>query len=432
MSRASTSFIFTSFLLAWQWAAARGETTTHTLTDEEFSPSRCSFRIHDYDYNLCPLMETTATVEERVFSPESVDRGEGSSSSVVRRFYEVALGGGMRKSHTHPALRLSGSYTTEGTCDDNTMLCITEITRTTSSVEVQRSTRPNVAMRSKATPAVKRKNGKMKSSFSLSVDHSNVFPPVSSLEINLLAEDEKQSVHLEMICSDGEVLNFIREHNGEFSFAWNTPHACPSRVSQQSVHALEDGTPEGENAEPEKEGDQKLLPPQNNHRLRFWISVTLVIVLFGAGSLYAFLSSPRLRNTASEHLHAVSYTLLPLISQASTSLKPLKRSLNSLAPKSVARLGSRFRQGDSQLVRWAQEDMALEDAEDFMVNGNDAFSGHRGNAWDEEGLDEYIPLTMGTKHGRPRSVRSYGATPEVETFAERGISGGLGRIFGKK
>lgn len=113
MSRARTSFILTSFLLAWQWTTTGAETITHTLTDEEFSPSHCAFRIHDYDYNLCPLMDTTATVEEQTYTRDSEDRGEGSSS-LGKRLYEVALGGGLRKPYTPSGIRLSGSHTTEG------------------------------------------------------------------------------------------------------------------------------------------------------------------------------------------------------------------------------------------------------------------------------------------------------------------------------
>lgn len=93
---------------------------------------------------------------------------------------------------------------------------------------------------------------------------------------------------------------------------------------------------------------------------------------------------------------------------------------------SIVHVGSRFRQGDSKLVRWAQEDMSLMDSEDIMVNGSGAMGGE--DDWNANGMEEYIPLTVSPQHGR-RAIRSYGATPDVATFAERGALSGLAKYF---
>jgi hypothetical protein len=43
-----------------------------------------------------------------------------------------------------------------------------------------------------------------------------------------------------------------------------------------------------------------------------------------------------------------------------------------------------------------------------MVNGAGAYDRYD-EGW--SGADEYIPLTIGSKYGKSRRVRSYGATP---------------------
>ena len=75
-------------------------------------------------------------------------------------------------------------------------------------------------------------------------------------------------------------------------------------------------------------------------------------------------------------------------------------------------------------------EMAL-DSEDVMVNARGTYEQYDVDVegWNGDGLDEYIPLTFSPKYGRGRRVRTYGSTPEVETFAERGSMGGLGRCF---
>jgi hypothetical protein len=129
-------------------------------------------------------------------------------------------------------------------------------------------------------------------------------------------------------------------------------------------------------------------------------------------SVYVVVSSPRIRHFVLEKLSSFASTLSPIASRGLEALGPLKRAFAWLTPTSLSLLGATsFRQGDSQLVRWAEEDMALE--EDFMVNGSGA-SELDGGDWDGTNLDEYIPLTISPKWGR--RIRSYGATPLSKTF----------------
>lgn len=118
------------------------------------------------------------------------------------------------------------------------------------------------------------------------------------------------------------------------------------------------------------------------------------------------------------------YTALPFITNLGISIR-------ALGPKAVSRLSSPFRRGEGELVRWAQEDMGLVDSEDVMVNGGNGQGLYDLDMerWAGADLDEYIPLTSGglKSSGRGRQVRSYGATPEVETFAESGHMIGIFR-----
>jgi len=135
---------------------------------------------------------------------------------------------------------------------------------------------------------------------------------------------------------------------------------------------------------------------------------------------YVLIASPRLRHGLSERLN---YAVVPVLSTASSFFLPVTRRISNLTPKVVGRLLP-FRQGDSQLVRWAEEDMGVFALEE-VVPGRMEY-----DDWVGDGTGEYIPLTIGSSRGR--TTRWYGATPEVETFAERGLAaGGFAKLFGK-
>ena len=102
------------------------------------------------------------------------------------------------------------------------------------------------------------------------------------------------------------------------------------------------------------------------------------------------------------------------------TLQPIGQSLNSLTTKAMS--GVRFRQGDDDLVRWAQEDMALDS--DIMVNG--AGRAHRFDEESWDGSDEYIPLATSPRFGTGRRIPSYGSTPDGPTLVQEGAV--MGRI----
>ena len=160
------------------------------------------------------------------------------------------------------------------------------------------------------------------------------------------------------------------------------------------------------------------------HRVCFCLNPTtlelIISTRFLLASTYSLIAFPRLRHGLSKPL---SYTAVPALSAASSIIRPVTRRIGNLTPKAVGRLLP-FRQDGSQLVRWAEEDMgvfALEEVVPVPAEYDD---------WVGDGAGEYIPLSIGSSRGR--TTRWYGATPDVETFAERGLaSRGLAKIFGK-
>lgn len=120
------------------------------------------------------------------------------------------------------------------------------------------------------------------------------------------------------------------------------------------------------------------------------------------------LAYPRARHVTIETIWSLSYSLMPILSAAGTKLRPIGKFVLALTPRSllcgVGNLNP-FRQGSDQLVKWAEEDMTLREAD-----------GYDEESWSGIQFDEYIPLTANPKHGRNKDAKSYGAMPDVETL----------------
>jgi len=199
---------------------------------------------------------------------------------------------------------------------------------------------------------------------------------------------------IDFVCDKDEPrekgLHFVRERRGVHSFTWVTRHACPS----MRVSLMEETTPDGSGEEEKTDETGELLDPNapGLGMSRRWMAIIMLGTGLGVISAYILVTSPHARHLAQDHLNTLSYTLSPVL-----------RTLEPLRVKTSSSL-SKYRQGDLRLVRWAEEDMALVEDGDVMVNGTS------GSGWEPDGLDEYIPLKMNTG----QQVTSYGTATSGE------------------
>lgn len=141
----------------------------------------------------------------------------------------------------------------------------------------------------------------------------------------------------------------------------------------------------------------------------------------------ALVSSTRARHFALGLFQKASYVVAPVVVEVGLKLRPVGQSLNSLASKAIS--GVRFRTSGDNLVRWAQEDMALES--DIMVNGSASARAYRLDEESWDGSDEYIPLATSRRFGTGARVPSYGSTPDHEgsTLREGAVMDRMRRYF---
>ncbi|KAF4610282.1 hypothetical protein D9613_010490 [Agrocybe pediades] len=447
-------------------------TITTTPYDLERWHHDCELEVNGYGYDLCPLMGKVNLIEGRgLIANEDVIRGEGPSSG--RRFYEVALGG-------LSASAKEGRSSTEyiGTsCAEGTWVCMLDM----GYVEVEHDEDTNsefVRKTLRATPIAgnsprssprncrvgggggEQCNRNLKAApgviASVTLEEDGNENPLSlrlALHGNEAHSEESSSssiaAEITVSCADVEYLRYRGDDGGVHSFSWATPQGCPMKLPRPNATPgsefaiMQEPSPEDENKEPnEAEGDDDLLP-QDNGRARRRIAFIVVGFILLSAFIFVFASSARARHFANEKARGVTYATVPLLSTAAEKIYPIALSIQRIAAHSLARVGAPgFRQGSSRLVQWAQEDMSLgmEGGQDVMVNGSDAYD-HlildqsdlaADDGWNADGMDEYIPLR--TSPGRSRRVvRSYGTTPDVETFAERGVGvkHGIARFFGR-
>ena len=90
------SFLFTSFLLISHWTTCGHATPALRMAMKPIAVDNlrhhCTIGLDDLNYDLCPLVGRTVTIEDTRYTMDADgDRGEGSSNG--RRFYDVTLGG---------------------------------------------------------------------------------------------------------------------------------------------------------------------------------------------------------------------------------------------------------------------------------------------------------------------------------------------------
>ncbi|KAF9526974.1 hypothetical protein CPB83DRAFT_856907 [Crepidotus variabilis] len=430
----ATNHLLTSFLLALQLATNGKALTTEIrqAIPENDLQRNCNIELGGYGFNLCPLVGRSKLIKapDDVFEADD-KRGEQSSGQQNPYVQDawMTLGG----SELNKARK--GSL-----CDEDTWVCLSDTRPTLTDVSDGMDGRTRIHRSSTKTAPIVRKESKSQLLASIQLDDNLDAEHAPFLKLMLRNPETDTTFDLIIFCEDRTNELIVGSFNGRSrSFQWGTPQGCPTKrptsttESIRLLQELSDESPAEEQptdeppAQEEQQGDDELLPTERHH-LRSWIAFVVVFVLASFAVISTILTSPRARHYIAEHIYGAGYAILPSISIAALKLKPIADALAALVPKGMVP----FRQGDSSLVRWAEEEMAL-DSEDVMVNGRGAYEQYDVDVegWNGDGMDEYIPLTLSSKYGKGRRVRSYGATPEVETFAESQRAAGSGMGFSK-
>jgi len=255
----------------------------------------------------------------------------------------------------------------------------------------------------------------------LIIESSNLDHDPSQLQIKV--HSAKKDLDVVFTCSEFEKVELINTHYDTLRFMWASRHGChltgksSTRRRRSESSLSEEQDPNGSDDSHEGDDDSELLP-NDSRKARTGIALVLAFIVLSVFGGAALASSARARHFVVEAFRNASYAVVPALAEVGLKLRPLGRSLNSLTSKAM--LDARFRPGDDNLVRWAQEDMALDS--DIMVNGSSgsgAYQLDEESQWD--GSNEYIPLARSPRFGTGRRVQSYGSTPEVATFQERGV-----------
>lgn len=385
----SFNFLNLSLLLFLTTRGRAAETVTYTLPDNDLQ-KHCSFDLNGYVYDLCPLMGLPQAVEV----PEQTSAG-----SRVWRFgsgrYALALGGLAKE---NPDLvKMPGL-----SCNEDTQVCLTSVHehgfRSTPLLIIQKSTSSNLI---------------------ISIGSNGNLNHDSSTHLQV-AFRGIQDLDVVFICSEVEKVDLISDRDDKLRFMWASRYGCP-KISTRRGKSEPDLTTWNEDQDQEhgddQQGDEELLPSENR-RARTGIAFVIVFIVLSVISCSALASSPRARHFIVEHLRTASSIAVPVFSKVGLKLGPIGQSLNSLKSKAVSSV--RFRRRDDTLMRWAQEEMALDS--DVMVNGSDTYYqvDEESESW--EGLSsEYIPLATGSGLGKGRRIQSYGSTHDRVTSHEIGV-----------
>ncbi|KAJ7653102.1 hypothetical protein DFH06DRAFT_1204722 [Mycena polygramma] len=191
---------------------------------------------------------------------------------------------------------------------------------------------------------------------------------------------------------------FAGVETGVHSFIWRTEYGCAAGGSTLNSLESEDDAPPPDDtpepSEPDEDSDQLLEGARQRKSRRsaaiIFAVISLIIVTL---SIVSYKHPDRLNLLLTDYIQ-------PLFRRLSVRLDHFPRFSipHSLKPA-----------GEGRLVRWAHEDLELDDSEDVMVNGSDAV-----DELDEVG-DEYIPLRPSPRKLGAR-VKNYGSATPTSPF----------------
>jgi len=217
----------------------------------------------------------------------------------------------------------------------------------------------------------------------LIVDYSRL-----GAHLSLFLPEENHTHHaiIQLICDpnlDQPEPTFLEISDGNYKLRWVTNFGCSlmrPASSIESVKLLESndtGPNSGEDSElPDDDSDKLVDPTLSRSHVRRTLAIIITVIGITVAAVCLLIYHPsRPLNFLLAYVQAIPHLRIHHL------WMPVKLKQT----------------GESRLVRWAQEDMGIQD--DFMVNANESH--------DEEALDEYIPLSPNPRKGGGR-VRNYG------------------------
>ncbi|KAI0049347.1 hypothetical protein FA95DRAFT_1604471 [Auriscalpium vulgare] len=306
----------------------------------------CKFSLKGRQYNLCPLFGHQAG---HTPTRRSIDVQQSTPPTITSSLFSFSFGAALARDDSLPS---------HEQCPDGTWVCLTVSNRRPKhGDEEARVTQVIPLVANFSDPALSA--GEKFGVYAQHAYYSKEAKAPSALRLRMFGGQYVQKPHrvmLDLLCDPGEGAepSPTWSWNGTYAFTWKTKYACAS--GQPKGAPAEDHThePPPEDATPPAD-DLLTTPPMVGQRVR---SVVTILLLSG-GAIFG-----------------VAYLILrpPMAVRRHTT--PLLRAFRR----------SRFRSaiGESKLLRWAQEDMALLEEEDEMVNAHGDI--------EFEAFNEQIPL----------------------------------------
>ncbi|KAI0075596.1 hypothetical protein K474DRAFT_1599538 [Panus rudis PR-1116 ss-1] len=308
---------------------------------DEGLDKRCQFTVDDQHFDLCPILGgdnagKVITITQDRLTPPTTTKTE----------YKISLNGPLKRDGTLPS---------QYQCPEGTWICMTMYNR-----RLHHESEPPLVLQTvpiAGSMSLEENNdivvsGTYKPGLNIraALTDSRQNPKHKVLKVRLHGGyyvDRPQAADLLFYCdhnTESSGPSPFYNWNGTHAFIWKTKHACSLKTpppENDSPPSNEDGGEETQPPPNQADDEKELIEIPNNAGFRrtawpiFLPSAALVLV-----AVYLIYWPPRrLRQAVSSYL------------------------------KSHPRL-LRFRVGENVLVRWAQEDLELEDGEeDVMVNG---------------------------------------------------------------
>ncbi|KAI0700287.1 hypothetical protein BC835DRAFT_444835 [Cytidiella melzeri] len=293
--------------------------------------SQCQFMVDGYAFNLCPLFASGRNSVGKVVKYE-----RQTPPSTLTGTYRIRFEGELRKNE-----KLADNMQ----CPAGTTICLTTSTRYSDAPADEAKVLNVIPVAGALTgddskPYIQR--GRYTPGLNIDAEMVRIWNATDdSLKITMHGGYyvyQKQQATIHFICdqdSSKQALRFIWSANGDHIFTWRSPHGCAQ--SRQEPSPPSDGP--GDSDESDGDGEFELVDPSFGNRARqsLWTLIAITSCVTAAIAYLIYFPPRKLRRFVS---------------------KFLKKHTN-------------FRVGENVLVRWAHDEIDLEEDGPLFINGDD-------------------------------------------------------------